>query len=72
MSAVILRREPAGRASKDDGGPRCRHGRLVYMLRCADDSYYRQRHGDDLAKRIAEHQTGAYARSGLEPCEKKP
>jgi putative endonuclease len=33
----------------------------VYMLRCADDSFYVGcATGDDLAPRIAEHQTGAY------------
>jgi putative endonuclease len=32
----------------------------VYILRCADDSYYTG-HTDDLEKRIAEHSTGAIA-----------
>jgi predicted GIY-YIG superfamily endonuclease len=36
-------------------------GAFVYMLRCADASYYVGRAtGDDLSKRIAEHETGAY------------
>jgi putative endonuclease len=34
---------------------------FVYMLRCADGSYYvGSATGDDLSKRIAEHQAGAY------------
>ena len=34
---------------------------FVYMLRCADGSFYvGSATGDDLTKRIAEHQTGAY------------
>jgi putative endonuclease len=37
-------------------------GAFVYMLRCADGSYYvGSATGDDLTRRIAEHQTGAYA-----------
>jgi putative endonuclease len=36
-------------------------GAFVYMLQCADSSYYiGSATGDDLAKRIAEHRTGAY------------
>jgi putative endonuclease len=36
-------------------------GAFVYMLRCADKSYYVGiATGDDLWKRIAEHETGAY------------
>jgi putative endonuclease len=36
-------------------------GAFVYMLRCADNSYYvGSATGDDLTKRIAEHETGAY------------
>jgi putative endonuclease len=36
-------------------------GAFVYMLRCADKSYYvGSATGDDLTKRIAEHQSGAY------------
>jgi putative endonuclease len=36
-------------------------GAFVYMLRCSDDSYYvGSATGDDLAKRIAEHESGAY------------
>src|SRR2546423_717540 len=36
-------------------------GAFVYMLRCADDSYYvGSATGEDLSKRIAEHQGGAY------------
>ncbi len=36
-------------------------GAFVYMLRCADDSYYvGSATGDDLWKRISEHQSGAY------------
>jgi putative endonuclease len=36
-------------------------GAFVYMLRCADDSYYvGSATGDDLTKRIAEHQSGAF------------
>src|SRR5256885_8604057 len=36
-------------------------GAFVYMLLCADESYYvGSATGDDLEKRIAEHQTGAY------------
>jgi putative endonuclease len=34
---------------------------FVYMLRCADGSYYvGSATGDDLTKRIAEHQSGAF------------
>src|ERR1700758_3542287 len=36
-------------------------GAFVYMLRCADASYYvGSATGDDLSRRIAEHETGAY------------
>jgi putative endonuclease len=36
-------------------------GAFVYMLRCADDFYYvGSATGDDLTKRVAEHETGAY------------
>ncbi len=36
-------------------------GAFVYMLRCADGSYYVGcATGDDLTRRVAEHQTGAY------------
>ena len=36
-------------------------GAFVYMLQCADGSYYvGSATGDDLWRRIAEHQTGAY------------
>jgi putative endonuclease len=36
-------------------------GAFVYMLKCADGSYYVGcATGDDLTKRIAEHQTGFY------------
>jgi putative endonuclease len=36
-------------------------GAFVYMLRCADDSFYiGTATGDDLSKRIAQHQTGAF------------
>jgi putative endonuclease len=36
-------------------------GAFVYMLRCADGSYYVGcATGDDLWKRVSEHQTGAY------------
>lgn len=36
-------------------------GTFVYMLLCADDSYYvGSATGDDLSKRINEHATGAY------------
>ena|SRR6266436_5386366 len=36
-------------------------GCFVYMLRCADNSYYvGNAAGDDISKRIVEHQTGAY------------
>ena len=36
-------------------------GCYVYMLRCADGSFYiGSATGDDLARRTAEHQTGAY------------
>jgi putative endonuclease len=35
---------------------------FVYMLRCSDDSFYvGSATGDDLSKRIAEHESGAYA-----------
>jgi putative endonuclease len=38
-----------------------RPGAFVYMLRCADGSFYVGiATGDDLTKRIAEHQSGAY------------
>ena len=34
---------------------------FVYMLRCADRSYYVGiATGDDLSRRVAEHQTGVY------------
>jgi putative endonuclease len=36
-------------------------GAFVYMLRCSDRSYYvGSATGDDLTKRIAEHDEGAY------------
>jgi putative endonuclease len=36
-------------------------GAFVYMLRCADGSFYvGSATGDDLTKRVAEHQAGAY------------
>jgi putative endonuclease len=36
-------------------------GAFVYMLQCADGSYYAgTATGDDLWKRVAEHETGAY------------
>jgi hypothetical protein len=36
-------------------------GAFVYMLRCADGSFYiGSATGDDLTRRVAEHQTGAY------------
>jgi putative endonuclease len=36
-------------------------GAFVYMLRCADHSYYvGSATGDDLTKRIAEHNAGVY------------
>jgi putative endonuclease len=36
-------------------------GAFVYMLRCADGSLYvGSARGDDLWKRVAEHETGAY------------
>jgi putative endonuclease len=36
-------------------------GAFVYMLRCSDDSFYiGSATGDDLTRRIAEHQTRAY------------
>ena len=36
-------------------------GAFVYMLRCADKSYYvGSATGDDLWRRVAEHQTAAY------------
>jgi putative endonuclease len=36
-------------------------GAFVYMLLCADDSFYvGNATGDDMTKRIAEHQMGAY------------
>jgi putative endonuclease len=36
-------------------------GAFVYMLRCADGSFYiGSATDDDLTKRVAEHQTGAY------------
>ena len=36
-------------------------GAFVYMLHCADGSYYvGSATGDDLWKRVAEHETGAY------------
>jgi putative endonuclease len=34
-------------------------GAIVYMLRCADDSYY-VGCANDLERRIAEHQSGAF------------
>ena len=54
------------RASKDER-PRCRRnwssvlGAFVYMLQCADGSYYvGSATGDDLWKRLTEHETGSY------------
>jgi putative endonuclease len=39
-------------------------GAFVYMLRCADASYYvGVATGDDLTKRVTEHQIGAYPAS---------
>jgi putative endonuclease len=36
-------------------------GAFVYMLQCADGSYYvGTATGDDLSKRVAEHNAGAY------------
>ena len=36
-------------------------GAFVYMLRCSDSSYYvGSATGDDLTKRVSEHQTDAY------------
>jgi putative endonuclease len=36
-------------------------GAFVYMLRCADKSYYvGSATGDDLTKRVAEHQAGTF------------
>jgi putative endonuclease len=36
-------------------------GAFVYMLRCADGSFYiGSATGDDLTKRVAEHQAGTY------------
>jgi putative endonuclease len=36
-------------------------GAYVYMLRCADSSYYvGSATGNDLTRRISEHETGAY------------
>jgi len=36
-------------------------GAFVYMLQCADGSYYvGSATGDDLWKRVAEHETGSY------------
>jgi putative endonuclease len=36
-------------------------GAFVYMLRCSDGSYYvGSATGEDLAPRIAQHQSGAY------------
>ena len=36
-------------------------GAFIYMLKCADDSFYvGSATGDDLTKHIAEHQSGAY------------
>jgi putative endonuclease len=36
-------------------------GAFVYILRCADRSYYvGSATSDDLSKRVAEHQSGAY------------
>jgi putative endonuclease len=36
-------------------------GAFVYMLQCADGSYYiGSATGDDLWKRVTEHETGAY------------
>ena len=38
-----------------------KNGAFVYMLRCADGSYYvGTATGDDLTRRIAEHNSGAY------------
>jgi putative endonuclease len=36
-------------------------GAYIYMLRCADDSYYvGSATGNDLTRRMQEHETGAY------------
>ena len=40
---------------------RKRKGAFVYLLRCADNSFYvGSATGDDLTKRVTEHQMGAY------------
>src|SRR4051812_33681584 len=62
-NSVILRRPSVARASKDAAGNFLIQpmGAFVYMLRCSDDSYYvGNATGDDLTKRIAEHQAGVY------------
>lgn len=38
-----------------------RPGPTVYMLRCADGSYYVGIAREDLMRRVAEHQSGTYA-----------
>jgi putative endonuclease len=39
----------------------CPMGAFVYILRCSDDSFYvGSATGNDLDRRIVEHQTGAY------------
>ena len=46
-------------------------GAFVYILQCADDSYYvGSARGDDLDKRFYEHQTGrsAATRAPAGPC----
>ena len=38
-----------------------RHGAFVYILRCADGSYYvGSTRGEDVARRVSEHQNGHY------------
>ena len=56
----------AKRASKDDGpgaaGSISAVGAFVYILKCSDNSFYvGSATGDDLSKRVAEHQVGRYA-----------
>jgi putative endonuclease len=57
ISAFILRRR-ASAVSKD--GPRMPDGAYVYIVRCADGSYYTGTARQGLELRLAEHNAGAY------------
>ena len=58
-SALILRSGPKDRVSKDEGGP-VNDGAHVYLLRCADGSYYCGTARQGLERRVAEHNAGSF------------